>query len=170
MVPRRSLRALTAADTDFVAEMLLHAFNWDEAKPAQSLDDIRRLPDIWHYVEGWPRADDFGVIATGPDETPLGAAWARHFSADDPGYGFVGETVPEIGMGIAAGHRGGGLGGELLDALIESAGARGITALSLSVEDGNNPARRLYERRRFVVCGREGNSDVMLLEIGTQPA
>jgi GNAT superfamily N-acetyltransferase len=167
---RHVLRAATAADSEFLAEMLLHAFNWDEAKPAQSLEDIRRLPDIWHYVEGWPRADDVGVIATEPDDTPLGAAWARHFSADDPGYGFAGVSVPEIGMGIASGHRGGGLGGALLDALIESARARGIPALSLSVEDGNRPARRLYERRRFVVCGREGNSDVMLLDLGDRPA
>ena len=165
MTPPHALRDLTADDATFVEEMLLEAFNWDETKPAQSLAEIRRLPEIWHYVEGWPRQDDFGVLATDADGGRLGAVWARSFSAENRGYGFVAEHVPELGMGIAAGQRGEGLGGKLLDALIEAARERGIVGLSLSVEDGNARARRLYEGRQFVVVGREGNSDVMALTL-----
>ena len=168
MTPPHALRDLAADDATFVEEMLLEAFNWDEATPAQSLADIRRLPEIWHYVEGWPRPDDFGVVAIDADGGRLGAAWARYFSDDNRGYGFVSESVPEIGMGIAAGHRGEGLGGTLLDALIAAARERGIAGLSLSVEDGNTRARRLYEGRHFVVVGREGNSDVMSLTLTTR--
>jgi ribosomal protein S18 acetylase RimI-like enzyme len=74
--------------------------------------------------------------------------------------------MPEIGMGIASGHRGRGLGGDLLDALLTAARARGVEGVSLSVENGNSRARRLYERRRFVVAGRVGDSDVMALSLG----
>jgi GNAT superfamily N-acetyltransferase len=145
--------------------MLLAAFNWDDEKPARSLEYIRAVPEIWHYVEGWPRNGDFGVVAVDAGGVRLGAAWARYFGDEDRGYGFVRETVPEIGMGIASGHRGRGLGGDLLDALLAAARARGVEGLSLSVEDGNSRARRLYERRRFVVAGREGDSDVMALSL-----
>jgi ribosomal protein S18 acetylase RimI-like enzyme len=36
--------------------------------------------------------------------------------------------------------------------------------VSLSVEDGNR-ARRLYERAGFVVVGRSGTSDTMLVHL-----
>ena len=42
---------------------------------------------------------------------------------------------------------------------------RDLTGLSLSVEDGNDRARALYESYGFVVVGREGNSDTMLLAL-----
>jgi ribosomal protein S18 acetylase RimI-like enzyme len=165
-VSRPLIRRLTAGDAPFVEEMLLAAFTWDETKPARTMGEMRHLPEIWHYVEGWPREDDFGVVATDVAGVRLGAAWARYFGAEERGYGFVRESVPEIGMGIIPDHRGGGLGGSLLDALIEAARERGAEGLSLSVEDGNGRARRLYERRGFEVVGREGDSDVMVLTLG----
>jgi L-amino acid N-acyltransferase YncA len=61
--------------------------------------------------------------------------------------------------------RGQGGGSLLLGALIENARARGIRALSLSVEDGNAAARSLYERAGFTVVGRAGNSDTMVLAL-----
>jgi ribosomal protein S18 acetylase RimI-like enzyme len=84
--------------------------------------------------------------------------------ADDPGYGFVAADVPEITIAIRAAHRGRGLGGALLDAVLTQARERGLRAVSLSVEDGNR-ARRLYERAGFVVVGRSGTSDTMLLDL-----
>lgn len=160
-----AVRTLTAEDTTFLEEMLLEAVNWNESRPVHSLDEMRRVPALWHYAEGWPRSDDFGVLASDSDGAPVGAAWGRYFSEHDRGYGFVRESVPEIGMGVVSTHRGEGIGGELLDALIHVARERRIEGLSLSVEDENERARRLYERRKFVAVGREGASDVMLLTL-----
>ena len=62
--------------------------------------------------------------------------------------------------------RGHGVGTMLLAALIDAAKSAGLSGLSLSVEDGNLGARRLYERAGFTVCGREGDSDTMVLWLG----
>lgn len=83
---------------------------------------------------------------------PVGAAWLRRFAADDPGYGFVHATIPEVSIAVLDGFRGQGLGGRLLAALTDEARALGIPTLSLSVE-AQNPATRLYLRQGFHEVG-----------------
>jgi ribosomal protein S18 acetylase RimI-like enzyme len=68
-------------------------------------------------------------------------------------------------MAVRPQWRGRGVGSVLLTGLVERATARGMRALSLSVEDGNHAARALYERHGFRVVGRTGGSDTMLLEL-----
>jgi ribosomal protein S18 acetylase RimI-like enzyme len=51
-----------------------------------------------------------------------------------------------------------------MKALIAQGSARGFRAISLSVEDGNR-ARLLYERLGFSKVGRNGGSDILLLEL-----
>ena len=159
-----TLRPADSADAEFIVEMLRVAMDWDPQRPSTTIERMRGLPDIWHYVDGWQRPTDFGCVAL--DEVrPVGAAWGRFFTGDDPGYGFVREDVAELSMGVVAEDRGRGVGAALLDRVIAEARDRDLAGLSLSVEDGNAPARALYESRGFVVVGREGNSDTMLLEL-----
>ena len=49
------------------------------------------------------------------------------------------------------------------DVLADAVRASGAPAVSLSVEDGNDRARALYDSLGFVAVGREGGSDVLLL-------
>lgn len=63
------------------------------------------------------------------------------------------EHVADLGMGIAASHRGLGIGGRLLDALLEASRERGFEKVHLTVWGTNARARRLYESRGFVVEG-----------------
>ncbi|MFE5794851.1 GNAT family N-acetyltransferase [Streptomyces sp. NPDC056503] len=156
------LRPATARDADFLTAMLTEAFNWDG--PRLTRDEILAAPHIAHYVTDWPRAGDFGAVAEAPDGTPLGAVWARRFPADDPGYGHVDPQVPELTAGVLPEHRGRGIGGALLDAVVAMAARSGVDRLSLSVEDGNHAAG-LYASRGFVTVGREGDSDTMLLRV-----
>ena len=99
------------------------------------------------------------------DDAPLGAIWARVFPDNEPGYGFIARDIPELSMAVLPGRRGKGVGGALLRACIERARTAGCSALSLSVEDGNDVARRLYERHHFRVVGRTGGSDTMRLDL-----
>jgi len=62
--------------------------------------------------------------------------------------------VGEIGMALAGGARGRGLGGLLLDGLIEAARGMGAHKVDLQVWPHNEPAIRLYLSRGFVVEGR----------------
>lgn len=62
--------------------------------------------------------------------------------------------VAELGMNLAAGARGRGLGGLLLDGLIEAAREMGAHKAELQVWPHNEPALRLYLSRGFVVEGR----------------
>ena len=155
------VRDAGAEDVEALTEALLAAMNWGETRATR--EQVLADPHLSHYVDGWPRPGDSGVVAV-EDGAAVGAAWWRTFDADDAGYGYVAPDVPEVSIGVQATHRGRGIGTALLRALVERAAAEGRRALSLSVEDGN-AARRLYERTGFVVVGRNGGSDTMLLSL-----
>jgi ribosomal protein S18 acetylase RimI-like enzyme len=153
-----TVRPVTTEDQPFLSEML-----WEAAAVAE---ELRRLgkeaslarPEVAKYLEGWGCAGDFGVIAEDETGRLLGAAWARLFSADHPGYGFIAGDIPELSIGVTDRARGRGVGGALIDALLETARAAGYRAMSLSV-DRNNPARRLYQRQGFRDAGVSDPSD-----------
>jgi ribosomal protein S18 acetylase RimI-like enzyme len=59
-----------------------------------------------------------------------------------------------LGMGVAASHRGRGVGSALLRATLEAASARGITRVELVVRADNAAAIALYARHGFELEGR----------------
>lgn len=142
--------------------MLVEAAFWRADGPHRSVDDVSRQPELAHYVAGWPRPTDLGVVAEVGH--PVGTAWLRLFTAGDPGYGFVNVATPEVSMGVVREWRGRGIGARLLDALVTAAREADLTALSLSVEP-DNYARRLYERVGFRQVGQVGGSLTMLLRL-----
>jgi ribosomal protein S18 acetylase RimI-like enzyme len=159
-------RAATASDADFVAAMLAEAASWDRPTdtPAPSVTDVLRDPRCADYVVDWGRPGDAGVIAEVGTE-PVAACWLRTFTADHPGYGYLGEDVPGLGLAVRPGYRRRGIGGLLLDAVIAGARRQGVFALSLSVAAANTAARSLYERFGFVTVEGEGGSLTMRLDL-----
>lgn len=157
------IRPAVAADSEFLTDMLLEAFNWSGK---QQFDREQVLADdhLGRYVDGWPRPGDFGVLATDDDDEPLGAAWVRQLTADRPGYGYVADDVPELGVGVVPAGRGQGVGRALLTALTDTARDGGLERISLSVEPENRAAA-LYRSLGFVTVGRNGGSDTMVLEL-----
>lgn len=156
-----TIRAADADDFGFLACMLGHAVAWRPDAPALDVEIVIKTPGLADYIDGWPRADDHGLIAVAA--TPVGAAWWRQFPADASGYGYVADDVPEVAIAVRAEWRGRGIGTALLEALIAAAASRGLRALSLSV-DRDNPASRLYKRLGFVSVGGVGNAITMLRE------
>ena len=59
-----------------------------------------------------------------------------------------------LGMGVAASHRGQGVGSALLAATLAAAHARGLTRIELDVRADNAAAIALYRRQGFEVEGR----------------
>lgn len=134
VVTRRSTITFRSAgpdDAPFLAEMLLEAVNWHPER-RMSMTQVLATPALAHYVAGWPRPGDGGVIAVA-SQRPIGAAWWRFFPEDDPGYGFVSATVPELSIAVVAHWRGRGVGRALLREAIAAA-ADQCRQMSLSVE------------------------------------
>ena len=139
------IRRAGQQDVRFLRDMLHHAFYWREAGSAEEEPTYR-------YVYNWGRPGDAGVIAL-DEGFPVGAAWYRLFTDDQPGYGFIDERTPELAIAVVPSRRGLGVGEALLDALCDRARADGHRALSLSVARDNAPLVAFYEHHGFTVVG-----------------
>lgn len=155
-----TLRPATAADADLLTEFLVAAVNWAPGATAAP-GDVLADPMVARYVAGWPREGDLGVVAVDQAGRPIGAAWLRRFSAQQPGYGFVAPDCPELSIGVVPAWRGRGVGRALLREVARVAGERGVGQLSLSVAR-TNPARRLYLREGYVTVAQSADSETMV--------
>jgi ribosomal protein S18 acetylase RimI-like enzyme len=151
-----ALRAITAADRGFLEEMVLEAFNWDPGREPFDRDTVLTDPRMNKYVVDWPREGDSGVIALGSSGEPIGAAWLRYFTQDNPGYGYVADDVPELSIGVVPEARGKGVGRALIRAVVATAGK-----VSLSVERANR-AQELYRQEGFRTVAGGEHADTML--------
>lgn len=158
-----NIRPATADDVDFLKKMLYKAAAWNPDWPLEQVIEALASPMVARYHVGWPRPGDAGVIAEVEGE-PVGAAWHRLFTAAEPGYGFVDEETPEIGIAVEPLHRRKGIGETLLRALISEARQQGFSALCLSVAP-HNRSRMMYERAGFEKVGESGGSWTMVLSL-----
>ena len=159
-----SIRAATADDSAFMADMLVEAFNWSPERNKQSRSRVLSARKTAHYIAGWPRDTDLGVIAEADGER-IGAAWLRFLPAADPGYGFVAADVPELTIGVALEWRGRRVGRALLRAVAQHALSAGIRQISLSVER-KNFAQKLYLSEGYqIVDGSDRDSDTMVKDL-----
>ena len=140
-------------DIRFLRDMLRHAYYWRSRDTEMS---------VTRYVNGWGRVGDRSLIAIDQFH-PVGAAWYRLYTDEEPGFGFVDEETPELTVGVVPARRGKGIGSGLLDALLERARADGYGRISLSVEK-SNPAVELYRSRGFRPVQENGDY-VMLAEL-----
>ena len=164
-------------DAEFLLDMLLEAVNWT-GEERVSRKQLLRDKQLAHYVAGWQRAGDLGVIAVdlgGPAglQIPVGAAWLRRFSASSRGHGYIADDIPELSMGVVPAHRGRGIGRGLLRTIASRAQDAGNRAISLSVEK-DNPAVAMYTAAGFRpvdVGNDDAGAQTMLLDLltWTQP-
>ncbi|GBC86800.1 hypothetical protein HRbin12_00799 [bacterium HR12] len=158
-----NIRPAGPEDVEFLKKMLYEAAAWNPDWPRERMIEALADPMLERYHRDWGREGDVGVIAE-IDGEPVGAAWYRHFTAEEPGYGFVDEETPEIGIAVVPLHRRKGIGETLLRALMSEARQRGVKALSLSVAV-HNRSRRMYERVGFQKVREEGENWVMRVEL-----
>ncbi len=151
------IRPLTLVDEPFLWEMLYQAIYVPTGQPAPPRDIIQQ-PEIARYVQDWGKPGDRGFLALNPKtDQPIGAIWVRIFPIEAPGYGYVGEGVPELAMAVLPRDRGQGIGTQLLGTLIDS---QPDDSLCLSVSAGN-PVVRLYQRFGFVMVNHANGSITM---------
>jgi GNAT superfamily N-acetyltransferase len=158
------IRRARSEDGTFMADMLVEAVNWSSEWKRKSRNRVLSTPRTAHYIAGWPRDTDLGVIAEAGGER-IGAAWLRFLPAGDPGYGFVASDVPELTIGVIGHWRGRGAGRALLRAIAGQACSVGIRQISLSVER-KNFAQKLYLSEGYqIVDSSDADSDTMVKDL-----
>jgi GNAT superfamily N-acetyltransferase len=137
------LRCATAADGAFIVQMARHACVIDECPlPGAHSEETQSL---------LPTSGDMTILAADGAGVRLGAVWTFH---NDPPLLVEGASVPlpELAIAVAPEMRGHGVGGALLDELIEHCTGK-YEALTLNVHQ-RNPAAHLYERKGFQIVGK----------------
>lgn len=121
---------------------------------------IIQEPELYRYIENWGKPDDHVVYAL-MDEKVVGACWTRCFPQDQPGYGTVTPTIPELSIAVLPDYRGKGIGSKLLTTLMDEIKPI-YPAVSLSVSSAN-PAKALYERFGFKTVLQTPESYIMIM-------
>lgn len=148
-----TIREAQEKDIPFLWDMLYEAASISPEMQAIGRNAALELPGIKKYLDQWGRYGDYALVAVDNDTNQnLGAAWYRFFPSNDPGYGYITDSIPEISMAVIAQQRAKGIGSLLLERLIAHARQQNIAALSLSV-DKNNPAKKWYETFGFSDAG-----------------
>jgi ribosomal-protein-alanine N-acetyltransferase len=163
-----SLREAAPGDIGFLREMLYEAAFWRPGPERAPMEEALARPELAKILRNWGRDGDTAVLAVVSGNVPVGAAWYRLWSEEDHSFGYVGPEVPELGIAVAATHRGRGVGAQLLAAILNLAAGQGIRRVSLSVER-DNPAVLLYKRYGFTAVGALGNSWTMVAETAGKP-
>jgi ribosomal protein S18 acetylase RimI-like enzyme len=159
-----NIRPATQDDVEFLKQMLYEATRWNPDWPTEPIESVLEDPMLHRFYDAWGRPGDAGVIAE-LDGVPVGAAWYRVFTREEPGYGFVDEKIPELGLAVQPIHRRKGIGGTLLRALMVQAREEGFQSLSLSVAV-HNRSRMMYQRVGFEkVSEDEGGSWTMVVNL-----
>ena len=159
-----SVRPGTRFEQPTLKRMIYEALYWQPDAEREPFDFVIAHDEISRYVDGWGRRGDSAMVAVvAPDERPVGAAWYRLFPEDQPGYGFVEPSIPELAIAVENDFRGQGVGRALLESLIRCACQSGMAHLSLSVEVANVTALTLYQRLGFVPIGGDEHNHTMLL-------
>ena len=162
------IREAAPDDLGFLWDMLYEAAAWRREEPRPSRKETFSNPEISHYLDGWGRQGDLGLVALDrPNGRRMGGAWYRLFPLEDPGYGYVDATTPEVAVAVAWGYRGRGVGRALLNSLAGAARSRGYSALSLGVEQ-ENPAAVLYGSLGYQKASDRDNAWTMRLDLGTE--
>lgn len=146
--------------------MLFEAAYWRPDATRPTLEQGLANPEIAKILADWGRDGDLAVIAD-DGQRNTGAAWLRFWTEANHSYGFISESIPELGIGVVAEHRGKGVGRALIRELIRHAAQRGIDQISLSVED-DNFSRDLYISEGFEKVSRVENADTMLYAARSQ--
>lgn len=163
-MPDFLIRAATASDGGFLADMVVEAVNW-RSSGGRPRHEVLVSDEHGRYVAGWRRPGDAGFVATDANGDPIGAAWYRTMPQHEPGFGYVGTGVPELIIGVRPIWRAHGVGRALLQALGDQARSAGYGRLSLSVQHGNH-AETLYRSEGFIVVEVGELRDIMVKRLG----
>ncbi len=152
------IREIKPIEYSFLKEMLYQAIFVTDKKVVLPREIIEQ-PDLKRYIQDFGQNGDFCLVAE-KKEKLIGAIWIRFIK----GYGFVDNETPELSMAVLNGHRGIGIGKQLLTTMIDRLKNKRIKRVSLSV-DRENFAYEFYKKHEFVDYLVLENSIIMTKEL-----
>lgn len=159
------VRPIKESDNPFLWDMLYEMVYIPEGELNPGREVLLNIPNISKYLDDFGlRSSDIGFVAESESNQLVGAAWLRLFDESNKGYGYISDDIPELCMAVIEQERGKGIGGELLNAIINKARSDGYQSISLSV-DSRNDATRLYFRVGFKKIGGPDDSWLMRLDL-----
>jgi len=158
------LRISQPTDLPFLRKMLYEAVFWRTADNKPSFEEGLAIPDVSKALADWGERDgDTAVVAT-INSNSVGAAWYRYWTDDNFIRGYIDETIPVLVIGVHPDYRHQGIGGKLIEWLIDHAANHAIPQISLMVSK-DNYAINLYRQRGFLEHAETEDSFLMVRDI-----
>ena len=152
------IRDIKPIEYSFLKEMLYQAIFVADKKIVLPREIIEQ-PDLRKYIQDFGKMGDFCLVAEQYRKL-IGAIWIRFIK----GYGFVDNETPELSMAVLNGHRGNGIGKQLLTAMIDRLKYKQLKRVSLSV-DRENFAYGFYKKHGFEDYLASAKSIIMTKEL-----
>jgi ribosomal protein S18 acetylase RimI-like enzyme len=156
------------SDIPFLREMLYEAVFWRAIASANGppFEEGLADPEVNKALANWGERDgDIAVVAL-VDSNPAGAAWYRFYNDNNSIRGYIEETIPALVIAVHRDYRRQGIGGKMIDWLIDHASKQNIQKMSLMVSK-DNQAIKLYRKCGFLEYADKGDSLLMLHKIKT---
>jgi ribosomal protein S18 acetylase RimI-like enzyme len=161
-----NLRDSQDSDIPFLREMLYEAVFWRDSVNRPSFEEGLAYPDVGKSLADWGERDgDTAVVAT-LNSTPIGASWYRFWTDDNYINGYIDHVTPVLVIAVHRDYRHQGIGGKMIDWLIDSASGHSIQDMSLSVSK-DNYAMNLYVQQGFQEYADRGDAFIMVRRIQT---
>ena len=158
------LRRSQLSDIPFLRSMLYEAVFWRAGANGPSFEEGLAYPEVSQALTDWGERDgDIAVVAT-VDSIPVGAAWLRFWTDSNFINGYVDEATPVLVIGVHRDYRHQGIGGRLIEWLVDYASRYSIQRISLSVSK-DNFALNLYRQQGFLEYADKGDAFIMVREI-----
>lgn len=159
-----TFKEATSNDIPFMQEMLYEAVYWRTNPNKPSFEESISMPEMIKVVSDWGNQNgDIAVIAS-KDSVPLGAAWLRYWNADNFIRGYLEDKIPVLVIAVIKEYRHQGIGGEMIEWLLDYAANNSIDKISLMVSK-DNYALNLYKQKGFKEVLDTEDSLLMLREI-----
>jgi len=161
-----NLRESQPSDIPFLKEMLYEAVFWRISDNKPSFEEGLSYPDVGNALADWgKREGDTAVIAI-HNSIPVGAAWYRFWTDKNFTRGYFNENIPVLAIGIHQDYRHLGIGGKLIESLLDFASESSIQKISLCVSK-DNYAINLYKQQGFIEHIDNGDSYIMVYKVET---
>ncbi|MBV5282952.1 MAG: GNAT family N-acetyltransferase [Paludibacter sp.] len=154
------IRRIKASEIKFLEDMLYEAIYIPEGE-SRLPRSIIKDPSLAKYIENWGKNNSDIALVAETNEKLIGAIWVRQFSETNKGYGYIDETIPEMGMAIYSEYRNKGIGKRFIREMKLTLQENDFKAVSLSVDKANY-AFKFYKREGFETISETETSATMI--------